>query len=118
MSACLLILLGFCHPTKAQILLNAGTAAVTVVDTYSTQRNFSLGPHPSEDNRLARPFETHGAGVAYAAAAGEAAFDAWLAHKLKESHNRVLRRIWWMPQAASIAGHAWAAEYSFGHGAR
>lgn len=32
---------------------------------------------------------------------------AWLAHELRSSHNRVLHKLWWIPQVAGIAVNAY-----------
>lgn len=108
---CLLILLGLCHPTRVQFTLSVMTAASAFTDSYATQRNFAvLNPH--ELNPLARPFVTHGPVLNYSSSAVESLSLAFLAHRMKVSHNWT-RHVWWLPQIAGVAGHVYGASYSF-----
>lgn len=116
MTTCLLILFGLCHPTPAQRLLNAGSISAAMLDTYYTQRLFAPAPgwHPVEYNPLSRSFMTHGKALAYGETVGEAMFNAWLGDRMKRSHNRVIRKLWWVPQVTMIAGHTWGAAFTAG----
>lgn len=107
---CLLALLMLCHPNKFQFGLNTTAVTLTMVDAWVTQRNFALPEH-YEENPLARPFVSHGPTLAYASSTIEMLSMAYLGARMKRSHNWT-RRIWWLPQAAEIGGHAWGLETS------
>lgn len=67
-----------------------------------------------EYDPIARPFVSSKP----AAAAFVAAYvlgTAWLAHELRSSHNRVLRKLWWIPQVAGIAGNAYGLAATTGN---
>lgn len=108
-TACLFVLLGLCQPTRAQVILGAVNSSAIAFDSISTQTRMgtldSRGEFRQEGNPVARPFVNHGPAIAYASAAGEALATAWLADKMKHSSNRVLRKIWWLPQTVSIGSH-------------
>ncbi len=111
MTTCLLIILGFCHPTKLQMTLGSINSAAVMSDAYVTQRNMALPVH-YEANPVARPFVSHGKALGYVSASGEALAMAWLGNRLKSSRSGILRHIWWLPQVLSVSGHVWGTTTS------
>jgi hypothetical protein len=115
LTACLLVLLGVCpkHPVKpAQVSFSVAAAALTFGDIAQTvdhaDRCKQISPCIfTEHDPLERPFVTHGRAVAYSSATAELLGVAWLGSRLKNSNNRVARKLWWLPQAIEIGGHLW-----------
>ena len=107
----------------AMMFLGADVAAKTL-DVRQTERNYRWGQaHPcdltpvgqpcgfSENDLTARPLVPHPGtfyGVEYLRAFGA----AWLGDRMRHSHSRVIRRLWWMPQTLSLAGNAEGFIYS------
>jgi hypothetical protein len=59
---------------------------------------------------LLRPF-AHSAALYPVMQIGPAGLD-WLALRLSGSHRRWLRRIWWLPQTAAVAGFVWSGAHN------
>ena len=105
---CILLVILSCSSWRAAGL-NAAHTTAAFADTYTTQRVFTQ-PNTYERNPLAVPFQTHGSPVAYSSTLAGTYAASFLADRMKHSHNRVLRRIWWLPQAGLTAAHIWAIQ--------
>lgn len=79
-----------------------GTAAF---DAYSTRQALS-GGYGTESNPLLRPFAHSGA--IYAATQVSPTVMDFLGHKMMKSRSPLVRKMWWVPQAAG-AGFSFAA---------
>lgn len=109
MNECLLILLLSCQPKVASALTLAH-ATVAFADTWQTQRAVDRcaqrpGCYSSERNPLARPFQTNGKPLAYAATTAGVFGTAWLADRMRRSNNWT-RKVWWLPQIGLTVGSA------------
>ena len=118
-TACLLALLLCSQPTSARALTVAHFG-VAVADTYSTQRNYDLcrvfagcNPGRMEANPVAKPFQSVGRPVAYAATYWYSVGTSYLAYRMRTSRNWT-RKIWWIPQVVGIGAHAWAVNRNVG----
>lgn len=81
----------------ALVVAGHGTA---VFDAYTTRRAIS-GNYGSEGNPLLRPF-SHSNAI-YAATQVSPAIMDYLGHRMMRSHNTLIRRFWWVPQAAGAS---------------
>lgn len=106
MRACFFAFYLLCQPHPAPSLLTALDAGLIAADLRGTAA-LREGPHFRELDPLARPIVQAGPAAMAAAGYGEAAGLAWLAQRLRRSDRTWLRRTWWVPQAAGIAGHMW-----------
>jgi hypothetical protein len=77
--------------------LLAVSHSAAVFDAYSTRRAIS-GHYGVEGNPLLRPF-SHSNAI-YAATQVSPAVMDYLGHRMLKSQNTLLRRFWWLPQAA------------------
>ena len=75
-------------------------------DAWSTRRAISSG-YGTESDPLMRPFAHSGA--MYAATQVSPAIMDYLGHRMMISNHGLMRRFWWLPQAAG-------AGFSFGAG--
>ena len=89
--------------SKARVALTLANGGLAFADVGYTRANW--GPGAREYDPLARPIIEHG-GVCYALAGAETVGLAWLGGRMRRS--RRWYRVWWMPQAVGIAGHAYA----------
>lgn len=101
--SCALTMVVGCRPEV--VALNLAHAAASLTDTWSTQKNFELcsviadcAPAKLEENVLTRPFQSHGRPLAYATTIGGIVGLSYLEHRLRNSHDRFLRRAWWLPK--------------------
>ena len=85
-------------------LLTAATASLTVVDVEATQYYLHRDPWRRELNPIYGPHPSRAR--MYATVAGENLAAAYLAYRFKKSERRWLRKLWWLPQTVTIAGHA------------
>jgi hypothetical protein len=95
-------------------VVSAGLLGAMTFDLYSTFKSESWCPGCREANPYAAPFVDRGPGPAFAAGA---LFDAGvlgLAAAMRRSSNPAIRRIWWVPSVALMAGHGLAARHNFG----
>lgn len=92
--------------------LAAVHGALAFADAAQTEHYWKLAqptierPIPGyfrERNPLARPFIGHPAAL-YSADAAYIIGTAWLAHRMRTSNNKFLRKIWWVPQVAGSGG--------------
>jgi len=92
---------------SALTVLSLGSA---VADVHFTIQCKATGCY--ENNPLARPFVSL-PNPAYAtlAMAGTGAID-FSALKMRQSSNPFLRRFWWVPQVAQIAGNVYGAQHT------
>jgi len=82
---------------KSLLVLSLVQHGAATFDAYATRRAISSGA--VEANPLMRPFA--GSPTIYAAIqVGPAVLD-YVASRMQRSPNRLLRRTWWLPQAAS-----------------
>lgn len=90
------------------------TAAMSDVGITLHSKSYyeSTGGRFREDNPLSRPLVNLPAPAYVAASLGLVTLNNWLALKLKRSDNRVLRRIWWVPQLVQISGNVAGAVYT------
>lgn len=110
---CAMTLILFCG-SRSAVTLNVSHAAVAFADSYYTQRSFSLcHDHGQcwniEANPLTRPFQRNGAAVAYQSTYAGLSLASFAAQKMRTSHNRILKRIWWLPQSAMIGASIFGA---------
>ncbi len=104
----------FSCASKPASALNLSHAAVAFTDTYFTQRSFNLCPAAGgcanvEGNPLTRPFQRNGQTLAFHSTYVGLTVAAFTAQKMRASQNRIVRRIWWLPQTLLIAGSAYGA---------
>jgi len=109
MTTCMLFLI-LCQ-SRPGAVLNVAHAAAAFTDTWSTQRYLDNCIQPGrrcwERNLVTRPFQSHGKPLAYVTTGLGVVGVSAIAHRMRRSDNRVIRRIWWLPQAALIGAHAW-----------
>lgn len=82
----------------ALTILQHGTAAF---DAWSTRESVTSG-NGKELNPLMKPFA--GSGAIYGAIQVAPLVTDWWARRLQRSQHPTLRRLWWVPQAASSVG--------------
>jgi hypothetical protein len=104
--ACAVTLILSCS-SRSGAALNVAHAAAALTDVYYTQRSYGLCREFGkcwniEANRLTRPFQRNGKSLAYPSSYVGLSLVALAAQRMRTSHNRVLRRIWWLPQSALI----------------
>jgi hypothetical protein len=100
--------------SKSAAVLNVSHAAVAFADSYYTQRSFSLCREHGkcwnvEANPLTRPFQRNGEAVAYQSTYAGLSLSNFVAQRMRTSHNRVLKRIWWLPQGVLIGASMYGA---------
>lgn len=122
---CVLLASSLCQTVRdkpVMALFAVGTGAA-VADVWQTERARRVYAQPCsftpsgpcgfhEYDPLVRPLLPHPAAY-YAVAIGYSALPAWLGHRLRISHSRLLRSLWWMPQVAAISGSAGGLAFSF-----
>ena len=81
--------------------LMAAEHSTAFLDAYSTQQAISSGG-VREADPLVRPF-AHSAAIYPALQVSPLAVD-YISARMMRSNNRLMRKIWWLPQAAGIAG--------------
>jgi hypothetical protein len=87
--------------TRAWLAMTAVQHSAAAFDAWSTRVSITSG-NGKELNPLMRPFA--GSGAIYGAIQlAPVATDYW-ARRLMHSKNSTLRKLWWVPQAASTAG--------------
>ena len=111
---CALTLILSCG-SKSAAVLNVSHAAVAFADVYYTQRSYSLcrtlaGCSDIEANPLTRPFQRRGKPLAYASSYAGLSLSSSVAQRMRTSHNRVLRRIWWLPQSVLLGASIYGAQ--------
>jgi hypothetical protein len=84
-------------------VLTASTASVTVLDVELTQHYLRTEPWHRELNPIFGPRPSRAR--MYGTVAGENLLAAYLGYRLKKSHHRRLRKLWWLPQTISISAH-------------
>jgi hypothetical protein len=111
---CALTLILSCG-SKSVAALNASHAAVAFADVYYTQRSYNLcrilaGCKDIEANPLTRPFQRKGKLIAYDSSYVGLTLSSFIAQRMRTSHNRVLRRIWWLPQSVFLGASIYGAQ--------
>lgn len=118
MSSCLLLLMLVCSPSKPANVLTGVHATAAFADTWSTQRTFTACAryswHCWEQNPITRPFQTNGQPLAYTSTYWGSVGAAWVGNKMHRSNNRVIRRLWWVPQVVGIGAHAYGINHNLG----
>jgi hypothetical protein len=84
--------------------------AFAFLDMHQTM---SLRPHINEHDPLARPFVKLPEPAYYASGIALATGVNWLGWKL--GHGRRLHRVWWLPQALTVAGNSFGYSYTLAH---
>jgi hypothetical protein len=95
---------------RAFFVLSAGVYAAAGLDM---QQSESMMPHFDERDPLARPFLRLPAPAYYASAALFATGVNWLGWRMARSER--WHKIWWLPQAASMAGNMAGYGYTRTH---
>lgn len=101
--SCVLVLLSLCSAVHDRpVMILAGVAGAAMTADYARSVTM-LNAHPDlrEANPITRPLIRHPAaaipfGIGYALAG------AWIGHRMRKSHNSVIRRLWWLPQTLQI----------------
>ena len=111
---CALTLILSCG-SKSAAALNVSHAAVAFTDVYYTQRSYDLcrvfnGCRDVEANPLTRAFQRNGRPIAYQSTYVGLSLSSFVGQKMRTSHNRVLRRIWWLPQTVLIGASIYGAQ--------
>lgn len=94
------------NSTKLWLGLAVAGEGVSLADATLTKQGLERGG-VTEADPFARPFvhlptpEYYGVAITGSAAA------SWLGWRMKNSHNRALRKIWFLPQVAQIAANFW-----------
>jgi len=78
--------------------------SAAVFDAWTTRRSIESG-NGYERNVLVRPFASSPA-IYPALQVAPLAFD-YLSHRMMRSENRLFRKTWWLPQAASTVASLW-----------
>ncbi len=97
------ITLGQQHAWMALTVLQHSTAAL---DAWSTRKSINSG-HGHELNPLMKPFA--GSGAIYAAIQVAPLGTDYLARRFMQSQHPTLRKLWWLPQAASSVGFTFSS---------
>ena len=92
------------HP-KREVIEHAALTAANItfdeLDAHSTREIVSTIPHSYETNPLWRPFV--GNDSLYAERLAVEGGLAWVGWKMHHSKRRIVRVLWWTPQAAQLA---------------
>jgi hypothetical protein len=114
---CILISASLCRAIHSRpiVALGAAQAATLLADGDITRRNIKQGG--MEVDPLARVFiGAHPTWLRMIPlGAAQTAAEMWLAEKMKSSRHASIRRLWWLPQAAGIAGSVQGFIYSYIH---
>jgi hypothetical protein len=113
MSKCLLFLMLFCHPAKADaglLFANVVLTSADIHETYALKR--AVGPGFGERNPLGRPFiETLPEAPSMFLADGGDVGVAELGYRMRHS-SHWYRHIWWAPQVALGGANIWGTHSS------
>ena len=110
---CALTLILSCG-SRSAAALNVSHTAIALTDVYYTQRSYDLcrvfsGCRNIEANPLTRLFQSNGKPIAYESTFVGLTLSSLAAQRMRTSHNRVLKRIWWLPQTALIGASIYGA---------
>lgn len=96
------------HSQRLWLTLSIAQHSAATFDAWSTNRSIASGNH--EANPLLKPFA--GSAAIYGAIqAGPTAFD-FVSRRMQRSQNRWVRRMWWVPQAASTGFSIFAGAHN------
>jgi hypothetical protein len=108
---------GFQNPASERIIrhsqrlwwtLSIAQHSAATFDAWSTNRSIASGNH--ESNPLLKPFA--GSAAIYGAIqAGPTAFD-FLGRRMQHSQNRLVRRMWWVPQVVGTGASLFAGAHN------
>ena len=68
-----------------------------------------------ENDPLERPIAHLPAPVYFGITSAETASCTWLGVKMRHSDHATVRKLWWVPQVAQIAGNAFGVGFSLSH---
>ncbi|MFY9531938.1 MAG: hypothetical protein WBC04_01560 [Candidatus Acidiferrales bacterium] len=96
------------HSQRLWWTLSIAQHSAATFDAWSTNRSIASGNH--EANPLLKPFA--GSAAIYGAIqAGPTAFD-FLGRRMQRSQNRLVRRMWWVPQVVSTGASVFAGAHN------
>lgn len=114
-TTCILLTMTLCHAIRDKPVLILGVTQ-GIAMTLDTQQTLYYNGHQQrgwafhEIDPITRPLLTHPAGY-YGLEAAVTIGSMWLGEKMRRSHNRIIRGIWWLPQTyeigAAAAGYGW-----------
>lgn len=109
---CVLLTASLCHTVrdKPVVTLAALGLSASIADIHQTERLLHDGHQFQEYNPLSHPFVSHPA-IEYGAAITATLLSAALGHRMRQSRNRVIRHMWWLPSA--IQGSLGLAGYLY-----
>lgn len=113
MHNCMFLLVLACQAfqSKPVDILAGVQLGMSLADSANTQAWLASSPNHYEVDPIARPFVHNGA-IAYGLDIAGTVATAWVASRMRRSHNRVVRRLWWLPQSLVIAGNTEGIVYS------
>jgi hypothetical protein len=96
------------HSQRLWWTLSIAQHSAATFDAWSTNRSIASGNH--ESNPLLKPFA--GSAAIYGVIqAGPTAFD-FLGRRMQHSQNRLVRRMWWLPQVAGTGASLFAGAHN------
>jgi len=96
---------------KVWYALTAASSGAAAFDAWSTRRAIS-GGYGTESNPLLAPFSHSGA--LYAATQVSPALMDFIGRRMMTSEHRLIRRMWWLPQAAGTGMSLFAGVHNMG----
>lgn len=96
---------------KVWYALAAASSGAAAFDAWSTRRAIS-GGYGTESNPLLAPFSHSGA--LYAATQVSPALMDFIGRRMMTSEHRMIRRMWWLPQAAGTGMSLFAGVHNMG----
>jgi hypothetical protein len=96
---------------KVWYALAAASSGAAAFDAWSTRRAVS-GGYGTESNPLLAPFSHSGA--LYAATQVSPALMDFIGRRMMTSEHRMIRRMWWLPQAAGTGMSLFAGVHNMG----
>jgi hypothetical protein len=96
---------------KVWYALAAASSGAAAFDAWSTRRAIS-GGYGTESNPLLAPFSHSGA--LYAATQVSPALMDFIGRRMMTSEHRLIRRMWWLPQAAGTGMSLFAGVHNMG----
>jgi hypothetical protein len=118
---CVFIASSLCRTVKDKpvMVVAAANAAMLTLDYRKTlEVNNDPAFHAHEANPLLRPLVHHPAAM-YIDTAAQVVLFSWIGHRLRTSHSRIARMLWWLPQAASAAqgleGYIYTSRHTRAH---
>lgn len=88
--------------SKRWLALSTASELAALSDTLSTIHFRKITGGKTENDPLARPFVSLPTGGYIAVTAVLSGGLGTLSHRMENSHNHVVRKLWWLPQAVQI----------------